>query len=62
VERYEHEPTSPAGQIDAWGDFAMGLRSNRAGRRRALRMLAWLVVVALVLTGVLLLVLVLVLR
>jgi t-SNARE complex subunit (syntaxin) len=57
VERWEHEPTSPAGQVDAWGDFASGLRSNRAGRRRAMRMLGWLVAVVVVLTAVLVLVL-----
>jgi hypothetical protein len=53
----EHEPTSPAGQVDAWGEFATGLRHNRAGRRRALRMLGWLAAVVVVLTAVLLLVL-----
>jgi hypothetical protein len=57
VERHEHEPTSPAGQVDAWGDLAAGLRDNRSGRRRALHMLVWLAVVLVVLTGALLLVL-----
>jgi hypothetical protein len=55
VERYEREQLSPAGQIDGWGDLASGLRSNRSGRRRAPRMLAWLAVVLLLVTGVLLL-------
>jgi hypothetical protein len=50
VERWEHEPTSPAGQVDAWGDLAWGLRTNRAGRRRALRMLGWLAAAVVVLT------------
>jgi hypothetical protein len=57
VERYEHEPTSPAGQVDAWGDLAAGWRSNPAGRRRALRMLAWLGAVVVVLTALLVLLL-----
>lgn len=45
MERYEHNQYSPAGQIDQWGDLAQGLRQNRSGRRRALRMLVWLAVV-----------------
>lgn len=55
MERYGHEQLSPAGQVDGWGDLAWGLRSNRSGRRRAARMLAWLTVVLLLVTGVLLL-------
>jgi hypothetical protein len=55
VERYEHEQLSPAGQIDGWGDLASGLRSHRSGRRRAGRMLAWLALVLLLVTGALLL-------
>jgi hypothetical protein len=51
MERYEHHPLSPAGEVDQWGDLAAGLRHNRAGRRRALRMLLALAVVALVATG-----------
>jgi hypothetical protein len=53
----EHEPLSPAGQVDAWGDVAVGLRTNRSGRRRALRMLGWLAAVVVALTAVLVLVL-----
>jgi hypothetical protein len=51
VERYEHHPLSPAGEVDQWGDLAAGLRYNRAGRRRALRVLLALAVVSLVATG-----------
>ena len=51
MERYEHHPLSPAGEVDQWGDLAAGLRHSRAGRRRALRMLLALAVVALVATG-----------
>ena len=51
MERHEHHPLSPAGEVDQWGDLAAGLRYNRAGRRRALRMLLALAVVALVATG-----------
>ena len=40
MERYEHDPMSPAGQVDGWGDLAAGLKYDRSGRRRALRMLA----------------------
>jgi hypothetical protein len=47
VEPSEHSACSPAGQVDRWGDLAPGLRSNRAGRRRAARMLAGLAVVVL---------------
>ena len=45
MERYEHNQYSPAGQIDQWGDLAEGLKNNRSGRRRALRMLGWLAAV-----------------
>ena len=55
MERYEREPLSPAGQIDAWGDLASGWRSNRRGRRRALRMLLWLAVTTAALAGLVLL-------
>jgi hypothetical protein len=55
VDRDEHEQLSPAGQIDSWGDLASGLRSHRAGRRRALRMLAWLAALLVVVAAVLLL-------
>jgi hypothetical protein len=48
MERYEHNQYSPAGQIDQWGDLAQGLKQNRAGRRRAMRMLVWLAVVLIV--------------
>jgi hypothetical protein len=52
VERHEHHPLSPAGEEeDQWGGLAAGLRYNRAGRRRALRMLLALAVVALVAIG-----------
>jgi hypothetical protein len=37
--------------VDQWGDLAAGLRCNRAGRRRALRMLLALAVVPLVATA-----------
>jgi hypothetical protein len=47
VERHENHPLSPAGQIDGLGDLAAGLRTNRPGRRRALRMLAALVLVVM---------------
>ncbi|MGY1823251.1 hypothetical protein [Geodermatophilus sp. SYSU D00079] len=56
MERYEHDQYSPAGEVDRWGDLARGLRHNRQGRRRALRMLVGLaavVVAALVLVFVL---------
>jgi len=52
MERHEHNQYSPAGEIDRWGDLAEGLKRNRAGRRRAGRMLIGLlvcVVLALVL-------------
>ena len=45
MERYEHNQYSPAGQIDQWGDLALGLKQNRSGRRRAVRMLTGLAVV-----------------
>jgi len=51
MERYEREPLSPAGEVDLWGDLAAGLKDNRSGRRRALRMLLALAVAALVATG-----------
>jgi hypothetical protein len=51
VDRHEHHPLSPAGEVDRWGDLAAGLRSNRAGRRRALRMLLALALLVLVATG-----------
>jgi hypothetical protein len=51
MERYEHHPLSPAGEVDQWDDLAAELRHNRVGRRRALRMLLALAVVALVATG-----------
>ena len=51
MERHEHYPLSPVGEVDRWGDLAAGLRYDRAGRRRALRMLLPLAVVALLATG-----------
>jgi hypothetical protein len=51
MERYEHNQYSPAGQVDQWGDLAQGLKRNRSGRRRALRMLGWLAVVLAVVLG-----------
>ena len=51
MERHEHHPLSPAGQVDQWGDLSAGLRYDRAGRGRALRMLVALAVVSLVATG-----------
>jgi hypothetical protein len=51
MERFEHEPLSPAGQVDAVGDLAAGLKYNRRGRRRALTMLAVLAVVLAAATG-----------
>jgi hypothetical protein len=58
MERYEHNQYSPAGQIDQWGDLAQGLKHNRLGRRRAVRMLVGLAVaVTVVLALVYLLVL-----
>lgn len=48
MERYEHDQYSPAGQIDQWGDLAQGLRHNRSGRRRAVRMLVALAAVLIV--------------
>jgi hypothetical protein len=52
MERYEHHPLSPAGQVDQVGDLAAGLRYNRSGRRRAGRMLAALAVVLAVVVAV----------
>ena len=51
MERYEREPPSPAGGVDLWGDLAAGLKYNRSGRHRALRMLLGLAIVALLATG-----------
>ena len=56
MERHEHHPLSPAGEVDQWGDLAAGLKYNRSGRRRALRMLVALAVVVALGTGVLVLV------
>jgi hypothetical protein len=53
VERHEHQQLSPAGQLDQLGALAAGLKYNRTGRRRALRMLAGLAAVLVVLVGVL---------
>lgn len=44
MERDEHDQYSPAGQVDRWGEPAQGLRHNRAGRRRAARMVLGLAV------------------
>jgi hypothetical protein len=44
VSRSERHHLSPAGQIDQWADFASGLKHNRAGRRRAAKMLGGLVI------------------
>ncbi|MGY1761295.1 hypothetical protein ACI79G_03090 [Geodermatophilus sp. SYSU D00779] len=54
MERYEHHPLSPAGEVDQWDDLAAGLRHNRAGKRRAFRMLLALAVVPLLATPVVL--------
>lgn len=51
MEPQQRNPMSPAGQIDAVGDLALGWRTNRSGRRRALRMLLWLAVVVVVGVG-----------
>jgi hypothetical protein len=51
MERGEHDQYSPAGEVDRWGDLAEGLKHNRSGRRRAVRMLVGLAVVVLVATG-----------
>ncbi len=56
MERYEHHPPSPAGEVDRWGDLAAALRYDRSGRPRALRMLAGLEVVVATGTGLLVLV------
>jgi hypothetical protein len=45
MERHEHNQYSPAGEVDRWGDLAEGLKYNRSGRRRAVRMLVGLAVV-----------------
>ncbi len=37
-----HDHLTPAGQVEQAGKFARGLRYNSTGRRRAMRMLAWL--------------------
>lgn len=55
MEPYQRNPMSPAGQVDAVGDLALGWRTNRSGRRRALRMLLWLAVVVGVAVGLVLL-------
>ena len=52
MERYEHDPMSPAGQVDGWGDLAAGLKYNKSGRRRALRMLAALALLLAAVTAV----------
>jgi hypothetical protein len=51
MERYEHNQYSPAGEVDRWGDLAQGLKNNRSGRRRAVRMLLGLVVAVIVVLG-----------
>ncbi|HEV7210506.1 MAG TPA: hypothetical protein VGN47_02200 [Blastococcus sp.] len=51
MERDEHNQYSPAGEVDRWGDLAQGLTHNRAGRRRAVRMLVGLAVVVVVALG-----------
>lgn len=56
MERREHHPLSPAGEVDQWGDLAASLRYNRSGRRRAVRMLIGLAVVVALRTGLLVLV------
>lgn len=48
MEPADRNPLSPAGQVDQWGDLAWGLKHNRSGRRRAVRMLAVLVAVIIV--------------
>jgi hypothetical protein len=55
MERWEHNSLSPAGQVDQWGELASGLRYNRPGRRRALRMLLALAAVVVIVTGLVLL-------
>ena len=44
----EHNPYLVEGEIEQFGKLAAGLRHNRAGRRRALRLLLWLVLVLVV--------------
>ena len=51
MERFEHDSMSPAGQVDQWGDLASGLKYNRSGRRRAIRMLLVLALVLIVGSG-----------
>jgi hypothetical protein len=53
MERHEHNQYSPAGEVDRWGDLAQGLKNNRSGRRRAVRMLLGLAVVVIVVLGLL---------
>ena len=53
MERFEHNQYSPAGEVDRWGDLAQGLKNNRSGRRRAVRMLLGLAVVVIVVLGLL---------
>lgn len=55
TEPHQRNPLSPAGQVDGVGDLALGWRTNRSGRRRALRMLLWLAVVVAVAVGLVLL-------
>ena len=45
----EHNPYLVEGEIEQWGKLARGLRHNRTGRRRALRLLLWLAVALAVL-------------
>ena len=40
----EHNPYLVEGEIEQWGKLAAGLRHNRTGRRRALRLFLWLAV------------------
>ena len=51
MERHEHHPLSPAGEVDEWGDLGAGLPYNRAGRRRALLVLLAHAALTLVATG-----------
>ena len=55
MERHEHDQYSPAGEIDRWGDLAVGLKSNRSGRRRAVRMLIGLLMCIVLALGLVLL-------
>jgi len=45
MEPYNRNPMSPAGQVDAAGDLALGWKTNRSGRRRATRMILGLLAV-----------------